>query len=334
MKYCRYCGRELVNDQCACNEFQISIGNVPTQKVRTGKKSPFLISFRKPSFESFSSFTSSIKDMYGVNEPNTSLSDPYERDVPIVPNCIAPEENEIVVRQYNIAKMRTRWKHMKAEGRLMVTNKRVLFRAAGTSLTGNTLQEHQFNLDEIGGIEIHKDLKFSITNLFNAFFLSVFAFGLSMAIFSGMKSETVIVFGIIAGLLGMIPTFRVYRRFWLKLFCANISMATLSLALRASDGGVFLSLLLHISCVIAIINFFIVCFIPNLVLKIKTKGGTDGAVSIGSTKPLLLRVMSSDYSGFSEVMPWEDTVQAINELGTLIDDLQKQGDYAIEKWTL
>ena len=66
--------------------------------------------------------------------------------------------------------------------------------------------------------------------------------------------------------------------------------------------------------------------------QIKTKGA-EGAVSIGSQKSLLQRNVSQDYSGFVEVMPWEDTVLAINELGTLIDDLQKQGDYAIEKWT-
>ena len=64
--------------------------------------------------------------------------------------------------------------------------------------------------------------------------------------------------------------------------------------------------------------------------------GTEAmnAVSIGSQQSLLRRNFSKDYSGFKEIMPWEDTVIAINELGTLIDDLQKQGDYAIEKWSL
>ena len=37
--------------------------------------------------------------------------------------------------------------------------------------------------------------------------------------------------------------------------------------------------------------------------------------------------------GFAEVLPWEDTVMAMNELGSLIDDLQKHGDFAIEKWS-
>ena len=332
MKYCRYCGMELVDGQCNCYEFQISIGNAPHQRIRNNRRDPFLISFFKPNFSSFSAFVSSIRDLFGMSEPNSSFGDPFERDIPIVPSCIAPEENETVVRQYNIAKLRTRLKFMKAEGRLMVTTKRVLFRAAGTSLTGNLLQEHQFNLDEIGGVEIHKDYKFSFLNLFFTWMLTALAIGCAMAIVSETKTNLITALGILLGLAGMAPTFLVYRRFWLKLFCADISIGMLASAMAASGGSDFLLFLMIISVLVTISNMIIVCFVPNLVLKIKTKGA-EGAVSIGSQKSLLQRNVSQDYSGFVEVMPWEDTVLAINELGTLIDDLQKQGDYAIEKWT-
>lgn len=71
--------------------------------------------------------------------------------------------------------------------------------------------------------------------------------------------------------------------------------------------------------------------IPILVIKIKTKGAS-GAIVIGSQKAMFSKT-GDDYSGFAEVMPWEDTVMAMSELGTMIDDLQKQGDYAIDKWS-
>ena len=333
MKYCRYCGMELIDGQCNCYEFQASIGNAPHQRSRGKRKDPFLISRFKPNFSSFSGFISSIRDLSGMSEPNSSFADPYERDIPIVPSCIAPEENEIVVRQYNVAKLRTRLKFMKAEGRLMVTNKRVLFRAAGTSLTGNTLQEHQFNLDEIGGVEIHKDYKFSLLNLFGALLLtSLAAFG-AIFLMSKMKPDAIKVLATILGIIGMAPTFAVYRRFWLKLFCVDMSIGFLGMAYGLSDNSKFLLVLLILSGLLSLVNLIVVCFVPNLVLKIKTKGA-EGAVSIGSQKSLLQRNVSQDYSGFVEVMPWEDTVLAINELGTLIDDLQKQGDYAIEKWSV
>lgn len=87
-----------------------------------------------------------------------------------------------------------------------------------------------------------------------------------------------------------------------------------------------------VASIVVLIDLLIVCFVPNLVIKIKTKGAT-GAVVIGSQKSLFRRKTGDDYSGFAEVMPWEDTIMAMNELGTMIDDLQKQGDYAIEKWS-
>jgi len=332
MKYCRFCGMELQDGQCNCYEFQASIGNAPHQRVRNKRRDPFLISFMKPNFSSFSSFVSSIRDLTGMSEPNSNVGDPYERDIPIVPSCVAPEENEVAVRQYNIARLRTRLKFMKAEGRLMVTNKRVLFRAAGTSLTGNTLQEHQFDLEEVGGIELHKDYKFSLMNLFGTFLLALCAMAFSMWLLSKMGPKVITAFGIILGLAGMAPTFLVYRRFWLKLLCADIGVGMLTAAWAASRGSKFLLFLVILGALIMIVNMVIVSFVPNLVMKIKTKGA-KGAVSIGSQKSLLRRSTDGDYSGFLEVMPWEDTVQAINELGTLIDDLQKKGDAAIEKWS-
>ena len=50
-------------------------------------------------------------------------------------------------------------------------------------------------------------------------------------------------------------------------------------------------------------------------------------------KDLQRRSGSDEYSGFVEVLPWEDTIMAMNEIGAMIDDLKKQGDYAIEKWS-
>ena len=90
--------------------------------------------------------------------------------------------------------------------------------------------------------------------------------------------------------------------------------------------------LLILANLIVLMDLIIVCFVPNLVVKIKTNGAV-GAVVIGSQKAMFKRDIGDDYSGFVEVMPWEDTIMAMNELGTMIDDLQKQGDYAIEKWS-
>ncbi len=342
MAFCRFCGKELVNGQCDCEKFQASVGNMGgngaaaenTQYQQAYQKSgePFLVPKFKLNFSSPSSFFSSIRDQSGMSEPDLRTNDPYEHNVPIVPDCIQPEENEIVVKQYNIARLRTRLKFMKAEGRLMVTNRRVLFRAAGTSLTGNILQEHQFNLDEIGGIEIHKDYKFSLLSFFGCFALEFIALFLTQMIFATTGNAGTVVVGVILGILGLLPTFIVYKHFWLKLLCAIVGSGCFSMALAASNNSGFLKFLVGVASVIVFIDLVIVCFVPNLVMKIKTKGA-EGAVVIGSQKTMFRRKTGDDYSGFAEVMPWEDTIMAMNELGTMIDDLQKQGDYAIEKWS-
>ena len=177
--YCQFCGNKIPDDSEYCPECHSKIpedeyyadqsdtGNHQVQET----KEPFLIQSFHLDCTSFSSLINSIRDLSGVNEDAVVEGDPFERNVPIIPDCIQPEADEKVVKQYNIAKLRTRLKGMKAEGRLMVTNRRILFRATGTSLTGNIAQEHQFNIDELGGIEMHKDYKFSILS-FLSFFLS------------------------------------------------------------------------------------------------------------------------------------------------------------------
>jgi hypothetical protein len=340
MSYCRFCGKELVDGQCNCPEFQASIGNtgnmgydgnIQNQNAYQQTKEPFIIPSFQIDFSSFSGFVSSVRDQSGMSEAISNNGDPYEHNVPIVPDCIEPEDNEIVVKQYNIAKLRTRLKFMKAEGRLMVTNRRVVFRATGTSLTGNIAQQHQFNLDEIGGIEIHKDYKFSILSFLGCLLLDFFALALTTMIFARTGSGSAIAIGIILGILAMLPTFIVYKHFWLKSFCAIIGSGCFSIAFAASQGNKFLGVLMVLVTLIVLMDFLIICFVPNLVIKIKTKGA-EGAVVIGSQKSIFRRKTGDDYSGFAEVMPWEDTIMAMNELGTMIDDLQKQGDYAIQKW--
>jgi len=327
MNYCRYCGSQLVDGECQCAAFQESIGNVSAPP-----KKPWLMPFHRIRFTSFSRFVSSIRDMCGISEPGSGRTDPYEYNVPIVPDCIQPEENEIVVKQYNLAILRTRLKFMKAEGRLMVTNRRLLFRAGGTSLTGNILQEHQFNLDEIGGVEIHKDYKFSLLSFFGTLLLSIFVFFMMKEHITPSGNFGLVAAAILLGIGGLVPTFVLYQRFWLKLLGCFLSHIALSAIVASPMGNKFWGSIQVISNIILLANLIIVCFVPNLVVKIKTKGAS-GAIVIGSQKSLLRRKTGDDYSGFVEVLPWEDTIMAINELGTLIDDLQKHGDYAVEKWT-
>ncbi len=381
MAFCRYCGKELVNGQCDCAmsrrqqagaqpnggnvhvrkpEPQVQANNYggsyqndyerpyqednqrsynqPYQKIQE----PFFVPSFNLDFSSFSGFISSIRDQSGVLEENRG-NNPYEQNVPIVPDCIEAEANEVVIKQYNLCKMRTRWKGMKAEGRLMITNRRLLFRAAGTSFTGNTLQEHQFNIDEIGGVHMQKDYKFSIFNFLLACFCAWLPIFLAISFYGNLDTNAgaTTAIGLIMGIIGMAPTFVVYKHFALKYFFSLLAMDNLVIAAIASNNNPFIWVLTVIAAVIFAINTIIICFVPNFRMEIKTKGA-DGALVIRGTASIIVRLFypflamcqgEKDYCGFDDVMPWEDTVMAINEVGTMIDDLQKNGDYAIEKWS-
>lgn len=354
------------------------------QQTARPNRTPFFIRTRKPNFSSLPNFITSVKEITGVSEPSANINNPYEYNVPIVPDCIDAEENEVVIKQYNIAKLRSRVKRMKGDGRLMVTNKRLLFRVAGTSLTSNVLEEHQFNIEEIAGVEITKNNKFSFLNLIGALFINhgitlllfiilmrTVMSKLSQAFGGGKRSNkggwfnftsmvsartsdseeilnptTLILIGFLLGTTFIAAMIFIYRRHWLKYLFAclltpsfGISIFGISMIPEKNIGTtilyIFFGTMLVISLALWIFELLVVCMVPNLVIKINVKSGSP-AICIGSQKPLIGRIFSQldgDGTGFTEVLPWEDTVMAINELGTMIDDLQKQGDYAIEKWT-
>jgi hypothetical protein len=117
----------------------------------------------------------SIKNRMGIGTPERNAADAYERGMAIVPDCIKANENEIPVRQYNVAILRSLLKFERAEGRMQVTNKRVVFRAAGRSVGGRTALQHEYAIDEIAGIETRSNYKFSLLYLIFAILIAAAA---------------------------------------------------------------------------------------------------------------------------------------------------------------
>jgi ElaB/YqjD/DUF883 family membrane-anchored ribosome-binding protein len=111
------------------------------------------------------------KKRMGIGSPEKNATDTYEREMSIVPDCISATENEIPVRQYNIAVLRNLLRFERAEGRLQVTNKRVIFRAAGSSLRGRTTLQQEFAMDAIAGIEAKNNYKYNFLFLIFALIL-------------------------------------------------------------------------------------------------------------------------------------------------------------------
>ena len=296
---------------------------------------PFIIPSFSLNFNSFSSFLSSVRDMIGLGDRAKISGNPYERDVPIIPDCVEAEENELVVKQYNISKMRNRMRFLKAEGRLMITNKRLILRAAGTSFAGHTTMMQQFNLDELAGVNFDINYKFSIINLIECILLQLIMYAIcTFTLFSFNNKAAVITTGIIITLVGLIPSFVVYKRFWLKVACSTLSLANCIVCIFTTHTAVILFIILGIiTLIITIINLLAVCYLGNLMILVITKGGHGVLGFSGGLRRASLRAEVSSL-GYTDVMPWEDTQLAMNELGTILEDLQRNGDYAIQKWTV
>jgi hypothetical protein len=139
-----------------------------------------------------------------------------------------------------------------------------------------------------------------------------------------------VVFGLVLGLGGLIPFFAVYKKFGLKLFILCFSNYGFLLSLVASGAGIFY-FFLFISAVTTIVCMFIFCFRPNLVISMINKVGVPAAIDIRRENQVSMAFEKG--LGFSEVIPTDESESAIRELGAIINDIQKLGDFALEKWT-
>ena len=131
---------------------------------------------REGSGSSAGNFFKSAKNRMGIGTPERNATDTYESGMKIVPECISANENEIPVKQYNVAVLRNIFKFERAEGRIQVTNKRVIFRAAGRSVGGRTTVQHEYAINEIAGIEARNNFKFSFMYFLFAIFIIVLSF--------------------------------------------------------------------------------------------------------------------------------------------------------------
>ena len=291
-----------------------------------------------------------------VEQENNSI---YERGMKIVPDSINANDGEVPIKQYNFARLRTRYLFAKAEGRLQVTNKRILFRATGRSIMGKSTLHQEFEISQIGGVEFRTRYDFNLLSLIGGMLVTAFfgAIGFGLASLIVDKADSLyfaevmaIIFQFLtiggcafgAYYLKKIKSFNKYFTVRQILMSPGIG-ALIGYATGFSswytDGfdNEALFVWLIILAIPALINLILISFVPDLVAVIKTKGAIPG-IEIKKENPqaLLAFLFSGRHddsnSGFMEVLPWTDTELAIKEVGTIVDDIQTMGDAAIEKW--
>jgi len=311
MAYCSRCGRPIADGEiCVCSR--------PKKQFST---------------DGFRQFTAKIKDKMGIGTPEFNSLGVYEHGKKIVPECIATNENEVPIKQYDLAILRTRLIFQRSEGRLQVTNQRLIFRATGRSLVGPLSQQYEFSISDLAGVEIRNDYRFSLLNLILATMLLAAVAFLGMQFLTAFNSLAMRrILSLILGIGGFVPFFLVHKEFPWKLVFSSIGICNLGLAFVVWGGAKWLLPLFVIGLVIYIVNWILVVFVKNLILTVKTSAGNGAVIIRRSMRNLFNQNWENDFTGFAEVLPWTDAEVASREIGALIDDIQIMGDGAIDKW--
>lgn len=265
----------------------------------------------------------------------------YERGLSIVPDTVAPNEGEVPIRQYNnIAKLRSRLKLSWADGKMQITNKRLIFRAPGRCLlSGKTVLQHEFAVSDIAGIEVKKDHRFNYLDLIFALIVMGFGMGVMGGIFMAMYmgSEVLaIILGMVFGAGLVLPLFMLDEfKKYLKLLSFSGSLGCFiplltSLMSSGAAGAIFGFIIYLVFVIVLFVLILRIAFQGNLNITIKAKSGLQ-AFEIRCSKRVLFGAIR-EYTGFDEVLPYRDTDAAIREIGAIIQDIQKNGDEAIARW--
>lgn len=368
MAFCTKCGRkledgEVCNCQSAVNNTSGDVFN-PYASAQSNSNSVSVDDkdvvinidpdkMKKGISDAVGKFATGV-DMISEQKDKYYSSSAFESGMKIVPDCITANDGEVPIKQYDFAQLRNRLTFEKAQGRIQVTNKRIIFRAAGRSLFGRSVLHQEFRIDELAGVEIRNKHEFNpLSLIFGIIITAIFGglIGYALSYFLSMKyymddlaispSFASVVFGLLVLVGCGVLTFlsksnRIYEKFYgLRQILLSIAAGSiLAEVLTYSDNAFmwFCFAFLSLSC---LINLFLYSIVPNLVAIFKT--GASSAIEI-RREPIMgllsFLFMAKDdlNSGYQEILPWKDTDLAIRELGTMIDDIKTMGDAAIEKW--
>ncbi len=301
--YCKHCGEKLT----------------PGQEHDCPKK----ITWTK-----IKAYILKIVNKIGPNE-DVDESEWLEKGKSIVPDVVDQNDGEITVKQYEVAFLRSRLKGCEADGKMQITNKRILFRAAGKSLIGRTVYQSEFDISHIEGIEVCKDYRFMWLDFFIALALMGWSIGLGAGIGSliaSAKNAFLAVLQIMMGTATTIPFFMIRKHYKVKIFLTGLGLGLISSAGATSEllGYNLLMILSIVAGLYTLVLFFTSVFFslfqPNLAIVVQSSTAASAIKAVAV------------YSGYDEVLPSKDTDLVIKEIGAVINDIKTLGDFGVEKW--
>lgn len=313
MPFCKHCGEEIFENiphECKA-EIEKDGGN------QAGELTAALLNVKNILKSLWQKMTRKI----GVSDTDT---DYYESGKQIIPDSIAAENGETIIKQYdNLAVLQSKIKLTRAKGRMQITNKRVVFRANGFSPAGKITYQQEFSLDKIEGVSIRKDYRF---RFIDCLFMDAVATAI-ISIVTRIGAGVPYFIMAIIGIVSWVPFFLLKKQWLKKLLILSIGAGFLISGVIRPSG--FAAVLSIISVFLYLIALFLYALKPNLLIEFKV-GGAE-AIQI-RRKDSIFSFKHEEYSGFAEVMPGKDAELAIKEVGAIIDDIKTLGDLGVEKW--
>lgn len=265
-----------------------------------------------------------VRNLLGFSREDrvSPMGDCYERNKKIVPDLIQPCGQEISIRQYDLCCCRSLLRGLWQEGKMQVTNKRVLFRLSGRNWVGKVQTSVEFSLDEIAGMDIRTSNKLSgVTVLINILLCCLFA-GLG----TGLIQLTPKGGAVIGFLLLLLAHVFVRRHYYFKFMLTAFCIPCMAAAMALWQNG-FWKFMMGATGVLLIVYLLISSLKPSLDISVLAKCNTSGPIEIKRQS-----IWEKMFAFGMEVLPGKDAVRAMDEVGTMINDIQRFGDYGIEKW--
>ncbi|HUM85243.1 MAG TPA: hypothetical protein PLN48_16010 [Lachnospiraceae bacterium] len=280
----------------------------------------------------------------------------------IVGNIIAPAENEVPVRQYDIARYRYYLRMLFAQGQLEVTNKRIIYRVTGTSFFGPILYHNEYDINHISGINIESGRRICIPYFILSLlvigplliFIDTLLFGLFSTLLAGNGQQEPNIAACIAGaavllflcfmttrhrriqylILQLFFTLCVlgsgfntaFSRGFDELYKLGVFPAIIGGIVEFFSTGPLQVLFLFIPLIIAIIGCYNFSMRQNISISIISDNASGLPINVANTKSLLISTSTVTIFG-------SDAKDAVMELGALIRDIKDLGsEAAIRKW--
>ena len=266
----------------------------------------------------------------------------------LLQTSVTPAEGEQTVRTYCCSHYKSRFLGIQSNGYLGVTNKRVIYQAAGRSTAGRNVIQSEVPIADISGLSSFKGVYFSILHLLGVLILTLAIVSVLTTLigFMAVILESYAAFQVITWLIvaaGIAGSFLVQVKSILRPVLAGVAVAGLlalgggsilsniSLASILGDGpgmGGWQLILAFFTAIYALFCAFWYARRPTFSLEVNSKGGASKPISISSISGFL-RISANKYLNAE---PAVDTEKMLEELGAVILDIQMLGDYGINKW--